>query len=324
MREYLPREEMHRPHHGPPLDTWELAGAFTMRMALSILHALPCGIIREGEADLPRCTWDTETRQVIQELYLAGEDAPMLSDAKIAWLLGLPALVPEFSRDLDVPRQGLLTPLIPFAQALRAMHVAVKRTVKDVMGCDRTKTIDFHPLVELPSRARLAIIRGFAAIQSRFHDLDPPVRIGGPTLHAFAAAHKAAANSTTGAQYGLASFARCRGNDRKSALESIVGTRAAREPGAFPLEPQPLITRDQLAILEPTFDEDEMPPLEVQHLAGNLADLRQLTARLLAETGLVRHHADASRRLLEERVARLELRAPGDEQIASVDDLSEL
>ena len=55
----------------------------------------------------------------------------------------------------------------------------------------------------------------------------------------------------------------------------------------------------------------------------DLEALRELTAALLEESSLARRHAEASRRLLEERVARLELRSPGVEQFASVDDLSE-
>jgi hypothetical protein len=42
MREYLPREEMHQPHHCTLLDTWELVGCLTMLLALSILHCIPC------------------------------------------------------------------------------------------------------------------------------------------------------------------------------------------------------------------------------------------------------------------------------------------
>ena len=71
MREHLPHEEIRPSRPGTLLDTWELAGTLTMRLALSILYATPCGVIREGEMELPVCIRDPETRQTIQELYLA-------------------------------------------------------------------------------------------------------------------------------------------------------------------------------------------------------------------------------------------------------------
>jgi hypothetical protein len=260
---------------------------------------------------------------------LVGQDIPVLSDRTIGWLLGpgdgTYRLDPEFREQLDTPMQGLLTTLKPLAEALRSVQAVIISTVSE-KGKQRLDRVapQFHPLAELGGAFRKDIIRAFAARFRGFAHHDTPVTVAGQSLRAYAAAHAAAANSTTGDRYPIARFVRARGTNRLAALTAIVGEDNALTPGLFPLEPPPRITAEEHPCLRPgelDADSDDDAPVSPRLLAMEVEDLRELTAALLDEAGTSRIHSEGAFTAVTARLARIELRAPGGEQLATVDDI---
>jgi hypothetical protein len=208
-------------------------------MGISILDAIPCGVIRASEPYRPSVKEDDQGRRVY---CLAGQDIPVLSDRTIAWLLEPPGgpqpLERAFVRQLDTPIQGLLSTLRPLAEAIRSVQHALISTVsaKSTQPLDRDAP-QFLPLAELGGTFRKDIIRAFVARFREFHPQDTPVTVCRPSLAAYAAAHAAAANATTGDQYPLVRFARARGTNRLAALAAIVGEDDAVVPAASASSP---------------------------------------------------------------------------------------
>ena len=319
IRGTLPRREELRPHPGPDLDTDELRGRLTIRMGITILDAIPCAVIRASEPYRPAVKADAQGRRVY---IMAGQDTPVLSDRMIAWLLevpGGPPLERDFLRQLDTPQQGLLSTLRPLAEAIRSVQQALIST----MSAEASPQL-FLPLTELTGTFKKDIIRAFAARFREFHPQDTPVRICGPSLDAYAAAHAAAANANTGVQYPLVRFARARGNSRAAALAAIVGEADAAVPGRFRLQPPPRITAEEHPCLRQAYsdeDAEDGAPVSPRLLAAEVESLRELTAALLDETGTGRVHNEGAFTAVTARIAQIELRAPGDEQLATVDDV---
>jgi hypothetical protein len=166
------------------------------------------------------------------------------------------------------------------------------------------------------------IIRAFVARFRDFSPLDTPVTVAGPSLRAYAAAHAAVANPTSGDQYPLVRFARARGSNRLAALTAIVGEADATAPGLFPLEPPPRMTQVEHPCLRPAFpNEEDGEPVSPRLLAMEVESLRELTAALLDEAGTGRIHTEGAFAAVTARLARVEIRAPGDDQLATVDDI---
>jgi hypothetical protein len=164
-------------------------------LGISILDAIPCGVVRAGEPNArPNLGQDDQGRHFYS---LVGQDIPVLSDKTIGWLLG-PGdgsyrLDPEFREQLDTPMQGLLTTLKPLAEALRSVQAAIISTVSE-KGKQRLDRVapQFHLLAELGGAFRKHIIRAFAARFRGFAHHDTPVTVAGQSLRAYAAAHAAA------------------------------------------------------------------------------------------------------------------------------------
>ncbi len=258
---------------------------------------------------------------------LAGQDTPVVSDRTIAWMLGRwdRPLERRLAGLLDTPMQGLLSTLLPLADALRSVQETLIATVsdqgKEPLDWDAPQYI---PLVSLGGAFRLHIIRAFVARFREFSGLDTPVTVAGPSLRAYAAAHAAAANPSSGDQNPLVRFARARGTNRLAALTAIVGEADATTPGLFPLEPPPRMTQVEHPCLMQAFpDEEEGEPVSPRLLAMEVESLRELTAALLDEAGTGRLHAEGAFAAVTARLARVELRAPGEEQLATVDDIQE-
>jgi hypothetical protein len=260
---------------------------------------------------------------------LVGQDVPVLSDKTIGWLLG-PGdgsywLDPEFRDQLDTPMQGLLTTLKPLAEALRSVQAVIISTVSE-RGKQRLDRVapQFHPLAELGGEFRKNIIQAFVNRFRGFAHHDTPVTIAGPSLRAYAAAHAAAANSTTGDRYPIARFVRARGTNRLAVLTAIVGEADALTKGLFPIEAPPRITAEEHPCLRPgahDADSDDEAPVSPRLLAMEVEDLRELTAALLDEAGCCRIDTERVFTAMTNRLARIELRAPGREQLATVDDI---
>ncbi len=295
-------------------------------MGISILDAIPCGVIRAGEPYRPYVKQDDQGRQYY---CLAGQDIPVLSDRMLGWLLGPGGgpqpLEPELLGQLDTPMQGLLSTLRPLAEAIRSVQQAIISTVsaKCKQPLDRDAQ-QFLPLAALGGTFRKDIIRAFVARFRGFYHHDTPVTVAGPSLRAYAAAHAAAANPTTGDQYPLVRFVRARGSNRLAALTAIVGEADATDQGRFPLEPPPRITAVEHPCLRQAYsdeDAEDGAPVSPRLLAMEVENLRELTAALLDEAGTGRIHSEGAFAAVTDRLARIELRAPGDDQLATVDNI---
>jgi hypothetical protein len=99
-------------------------------MGISILDAIPCGVIRADESPRPYVGQDAQGRQFY---CLAGQDIPVLSDRLIGWMLGggIRPLERELAEKLDTPSQGLLSTLLPLADALRSVQETIIATVSN-------------------------------------------------------------------------------------------------------------------------------------------------------------------------------------------------
>ena len=81
------------------------------------------------------------------------------------------------------------------------------------------------------------------------------------------------------------------------------------------------MTQAEHPCLEPAYSDDSDEPVDPRHLASELGTLRELTAALLDEAGVCRQHAEGAYDSLVARLSRIELRAPGEGRIATVDDI---
>ncbi len=88
------------------------------------------------------------------------------------------------------------------------MQEAIIATVSDqgMEALDRDAP-QFLPLITLGGAFRVHIIRAFVAPFQELNELDTPVYVAGPSLRAYAAAHSAAANPSSGDRYPLVRFA---------------------------------------------------------------------------------------------------------------------
>jgi hypothetical protein len=128
----------------------------------------------------------------------------------------------------------------------------------------------------------------------------------------------------SGDQYPLTRFARARGTNRLAALSAIVGEVDATAPGLFPLEPPLRITAVEHPCLRQAYsdeDAEDGAPVSPRLLAAEVESLRELTAALLDETGTGRVHNEGAFTAVTARIAQIELRAPGGEQLATVEDI---
>ncbi len=102
VRAFLHKRDESRPFPGPDLDTAELRGRLTLRMGISILDAIPCGVIRADEVPRPYTGRDA---QGVPFHCLAGQDTPVVSDQTIAWMLRSwdRPLDRRFAEQLDTP-----------------------------------------------------------------------------------------------------------------------------------------------------------------------------------------------------------------------------
>ena len=291
-------------------------------MAISIWDATPCAVLRQDQNTFPRVLTDPEGRDFIS---LAAENTPMLSDASIQAILGAPGMPMEESLHevLDVPRQGLLSTLHALAMATRSAHRVVLAVLREASLAGRNQARYLAPLAGLAGPFRTHMIRALVAPFRSPIAGDVPVRLATSTLRAYTAAHAAAANPLTGEQYPLVRFARCRANDRMSALEAIVGREVASTPGRFVLASPQMPGRVEIGLLAPAFaDEDDTASVDDRHTASDFEAIRGLTASLLDEVGMVRRHVDGALGSMQARLGRFDFRAPGEEQLATVDDLS--
>ena len=92
------------------------------------MDAIPCGVIRVDEPPRPYVGQDAQGRQFY---CLAGQDTPVVSDRTIAWMLGRGDRPLErwLAEQLDTPMQGLLSTLLPLADALRSVQETLITTV---------------------------------------------------------------------------------------------------------------------------------------------------------------------------------------------------
>ena len=265
-------------------------------------------------------------------LALGSRNCPILTDVEVWFWLGCAEEqeIPEdFRVCLDQPMEGLLLRLECMAEMALGVQDVVAETVMGANGDPNPSPLLF-PLAHITKRVRPRLIRAFFADHMPFVAPEPRVRVAGPTRRMVAAVARAIANPLDGGPYSVGCLLDIRGENRFAALANAVGGADASVLGRFRLDPtEGGPSRGELSILAPSLDggdEVDGPTLSLDaHAAAALAEdvdaLRELMADFVEEVSTLRLVSAGAASALSDRVGRLERRAPGGEELATVDEV---
>ena len=314
------------PDPGESITMDTLRGWHTPRILASLLAGMPMGVLRPRA--LPR-----EGQPFLgsgkRAFYVGGRDWPLLSDVAIASHLGLPGPLPEELRlALDRIGEGSLTLFRRLASVARSVRNVIDRTVRGAQSPAVAPAL--FPLAGMGDAVRSELIQALLAHLDPDRGEDEPHadarRPAAFVLEMYAAVGRAVANPTSGVPYPVGSVLRPQGANRTAALIAAVGPVAAATPGLFLLDtPQVLGLAATDGTLEPFLsgdgDEDLLDRAGMTVLAQDVDALRVLIGGLMEELSALRLDARGGVARLGERIARLEIRAPGEEPLATVGDV---